>query len=294
MNEYHIFTLQNNLLFFTGLAFALKDIPRKLENEGNNNQITAGTISSTVQQELTKTINNLRLVNWKIYGESFCIRFLFGMSVSIYFSNQSLYLTEKYFLPQKYIGYIISFISLTGTITGFMLGFITKKLYKNDLNCNKRLLHFFTVLTICFVLLYLAPTIYTFVAVLVPYGVSNIILRIVSMELLLTKSNNEAKGSLSGASNSVMSLARFVSPITSGVIIDMYGTNAVMLSAFIPALLGTIMCVKMNYTNRNKKKQWWWWEIVKISRYNILWDNMVYNVVKLFLENYFSRRNNNC
>lgn len=243
------------MFFFAGLALTLRDTPKKLENGTQDNQITIDTnILSAIQQELAKTIINLRIIDWKIYGDVFFIRFLFGLSLSVYLSNQALYVTEKYDVPHKYIGYIISFISSIGTITGFTLGFLTRKLYKNDLNCNKRLLHFFSILTISFGLFYLAPNIYTFVAVLMPYGVSSTIIRIVSMEVVLTKPN-KVKGSLTGASNSIMSLARFVSSITSGVIIDAFGENIVMLLAFAPVLLGTIMCVKMNYSNREKPKQ---------------------------------------
>lgn len=241
---------------FAGLVLTLRDVPNKVENETQNNGTPVDeNILSTFQKELTKTVDNLRSVDWKVYGDALSVRFLYGMSVSIYFSNQALYLTEKYDLPHKYVGYIISFISSIGTVTGFTLGYITKKLYKNDLNCNRRLLHFFSVLTVCFVLLYLAPNIYTFIAVLVPYSISSIIIRIVTMELLLTKSNNNAKGSLSGACNSIMSLARFVSPITSGVIVDVFSENIVMLSASVPALLGTIICVRMNYSNKKNLKQ---------------------------------------
>lgn len=229
-----------------GLALILTDTPKETQNETDNTQ--TASVLSIVRQDLVKSVNNLKAVDWKIYGDAFCIRFLFGFAMSIYFSNQALYLTEKYDLSQKYVGYAISLVSFLGATTGLMLGYLTKKLYKNDFDCTRRLLHFLTVLTVSLILLYLAPNVYTFVAALVPFAISSIIVRIVSMELILTKSNDKGKGSVSGASNSIMSLSRFVSPISSGIIGDIFGQRTVMLSAFVPAFLATLVCFKINYS----------------------------------------------
>lgn len=92
-----------------------------------------------------------------------------------------------------------------------------------------------------------------FYVTLVPFSVSITILRIVTMELMISKSKNDEKGSLAGASNSVMSVARFVTPLTSGIIGDVFGESAVMLLAFVLSTCGSGLCVYLMRRNRLKK-----------------------------------------
>ncbi|KAF2882247.1 hypothetical protein ILUMI_23915 [Ignelater luminosus] len=227
-----------------GFIYSIPDTSKNAKNKQNN--------SFTIKKfgnELLRAVAELMKIDWKVYWDAFFLRFLFGFSISIYFSNQAIYIQEKFDLSQRYIGYTISFLSIIGSLAGLMLGYITNRFYKNDFNCSKRLFHGFATICITFIGLYYAPNITIFVMFLIPFGISNTILRIVSMEVILSRSGNKDRGSLSGASNSVMSVARFISPITSGIIGDTVGENAVVLSAFAPALLGSLLCVKLMYKN---------------------------------------------
>lgn len=184
------------------------------------------------------------------------MRFLFALSTSIYHSNQSIYLKEKFGLPQKHIGYIISFYNTLGTASGLLMGFITKTFYCYDINCHKRLLHFFSVLTFCNVWLCFATNIWVYVMILIPQSVASMVIRIVSMEFILSKPHSQAKGSISGATNSVMSIARFISPIPSGIIADVFGENYVLLSAFVPTFVGVALCWRIRcYEDKFIKKK---------------------------------------
>lgn len=209
---------------------------------------------TSFREELLKAVLNLKEIDWSTYWDAFLLRFLFALSVSVYLSNQSVYLKERYELSQKTIGYIISFYSALGTTSGFLMGVITKTFYENDVNCHKRLLHFFAVLTVCYFLLYFSPNIGVYVAILIPQGVASMIIRIVSMEFMLSKPHSKAKGSISGATNSVMSVARFISPVASGVIADLFGEQYVILSAFVPTLLAVGLCWKISYDDKDVKK----------------------------------------
>lgn len=198
---------------------------------------------------------DLKHVNWNLYWDVFVLRFLFGFSMSVYFANQALYIQEKFKLSQKFIGYTISFVSVIGTLSGLILGLISRKFYKEDLKCLHRLSHSFMIMTVSFIGLYLAPNLMMFYMFLVPFGISNSILRIVSMEAILSKSRDNDKGSLSGVSNSVMSISRFVSPITSGIVADVFGEGKTLLFAFVPSILGTLLCVKLISQEHSKKNR---------------------------------------
>ncbi|KAK9679015.1 Major Facilitator Superfamily [Popillia japonica] len=231
------------------LALILPDSPKTTDKFSN---ISVLSLLSTIHKEFLRAIRELLKINWKIYWDTFLMRFLFAISVSIMHSSHSLYLKEKYNLSQVNIGYTISFLSIIGVICGLSMGKITKIFYKNDHNCLQRIYHSFCVMAACSVGFYLAPDLYTFYAILVPFAISSTLLRIVTMELMITKSKNDEKGSLSGASNSVMSIARFITPLSSGIIGDIFGENTVMLSGLVPALTGSLVCVYL--TRRSKIK----------------------------------------
>lgn len=235
-----MFLTTRTFLSFAGLACFLPDLINKKQS---SHQLTS------LKEELSKAVVNLRQIDWPTYWDAFLLRFLFALSTSVYFSNQGIYLKEKYELQQKNIGYIISFYNALGTISGLLMGFITDRFYRNDINCHKRLFHSFSVLTVCFFLMYFAPTVSTYILILMPQGVASMIIRIVSMEFILSKPHSKAKGSISGATNSVMSIARFVSPIASGMIADTFGETYVIPSAFIPTLVAVILCWRINYYN---------------------------------------------
>lgn len=234
--------------FFSVLTLAL---PENKKEDIHGDAVQKNLLLSAAE-ELKLTITNLREINWKIYWDAFTVRLLYGLCTSMYFFNQSMYLQEKYDLSQIQIGYVISFFSAVGALFGLCLGYITKKLYSNDVNCSNRLLHFWLLLTVSLVLLNFAQNITTYIVLLIPFGISSIVIRIVSMELLLTRVETSGKGSVSGASNSVMSVARFISPTISGVVGNIFGEGAIMLALFVPSLTATAICFSLKYTKKTK------------------------------------------
>ncbi|KRT81506.1 membrane transporter, partial [Oryctes borbonicus] len=248
----HISEMNNGFFYvccFTSMLFVgnilltlfIPHIPTKHDNASNN--ITVISLLSTMHKEFLRALRELMKINWKIYWDTFLMRFMFGVSVSIVHTSQSVYLKETYNLSQVYIGYTISFLSIVGVICGLSMGKITAMFYKDDHNCLRRIYHSFCAMAACCFGFYFAPNIYIYYTVLIPFSISSTILRIVTMELMISKSKDDEKGSLSGASNSVMSIARFITPLSSGIVGDIFGENAVMLSAFVPPLCGSFLCL---------------------------------------------------
>ena len=206
---------------------------------------SVSTLLPKVCSELARSLKDLKKINWKVHWETFSVRFLFGLTVSLYFANQSAHLKEKYELSQRHVGYTISFLSVIGVVSSFSLGAITRRFYGGDADCQRRMTHSFLILSACFLGFYVTSNVYFYLAFLVPFAVSTAILRIVSLEFMLGKSREDERGLISGTCNSVMSVARSLTPFMSGVVSEFVGENAVMMFGFLPALAGTMLCVKL-------------------------------------------------
>lgn len=209
--------------------------------------------NNCIKEELYKTFADFKQINWNECWEGFLLRYLFGLTNSLYFSNQSLYIRNKFQISQKHVGYIISFLSTGGVIAGFMLGYIKNKFYKNDYNCFGRLLHGFIAFSICFLGLGIASSLPVFLMFLIPYAMASSILRNVTMELIIAKSNDSEKGLMSGASNSVMSVARSISPLISALSMEVMSDVSVMFTAFVPSFTGMVLCVYLKQKSRSRE-----------------------------------------
>lgn len=227
------------ICFLTGLIFIINIgfVYMLPERKSKKKSINVG-------EELFKSVQDLKKINWKRHWVSFLLKFLFVLSTTIFFVNQSLYLKERYNLSQKHVGYGISLVSVIGVAAAFMSGYITKTFYKNR-SCNERAYHSFLMLSSCFIGFYISPNYYYVIALLIPFGICNSLLRIVTMEILFQKCGPDERGSLNGASDSVMSLARSLAPIAGGVVGDAFNENAVMLLAVVPGAIGTLICYRL-------------------------------------------------
>ncbi|KAJ8939605.1 hypothetical protein NQ318_010612 [Aromia moschata] len=214
-----------------GLAYFLPDESTK-RKASNNQSILWG-----IKYEFRKVMKDLRSIDWNEHWSTFLLRFLFGLSLSCFFSNQTLYLKEKYELSERYTGYIVSYFSTIGMVSAFFINLINN-FYKTDYTCLIRLLHFFTILTVCFICISISQSIWMFLILLVPFSIVSTSLRVVSMELMLKQSDKSHRGSLSGASNSIMSIMRFISPLLTGLVGDIFSGQYVMLVAVIPSSIG--------------------------------------------------------
>jgi MFS family permease len=237
-----------------GLTSAVTDVGDRKPSDVSP-QMQNDSILSRFGYELHKSVTDMTDIEWGTLWETFILRFIFGFSVTMYFSQQAVYLREQFDMSQRHIGYTISYFSASGMISAFLLHYITNYFYRNDDSCMKRLSHFFLLMTLSLVGLYLAPNVELFLVALIPFSLSCTILRIVSMELMLKQASSTHRGSLSGTSNSIMSVARFVTPVSSGLVADKLGGHLALLFAALPPLVGTIVSVRMRIKSGAKAKR---------------------------------------
>ncbi|KAF7278267.1 hypothetical protein GWI33_008623 [Rhynchophorus ferrugineus] len=248
----HISELQNGFFYvslLTGILFIFNLVVVfyfGLDDKKNNQlrrHIQDINILQQMKHDFIKSVSDLKKVGWHRQWEPFTLRLLFGLSTSTYFSNQSLLLKERYNLSQKHIGYIMSYFSIVGSCSAYFLNQINKLL--GTRNSGTRLLIFFGLLSLCVVAIYVSSNFYVYLYVLIPFSMSCSVLRIVSMEVILDSTDADHRGSLSGASNSMMSISRFLTPLVTGILGDFFGEESVILVAIIPALFGVVLSLHL-------------------------------------------------
>lgn len=169
--------------------------------------------------------------------------------MGVYYSNYSLYLKSVYDLSPKYIGYVIAFQGVIGSICSFFIGYINS-FYAHDKDYSIRNFHVFLVISISLFGLLISFNVYIYTLWLIPLAVSNAVGRLVTLEMVLKRSRGDHRGTLIGASNSMRSLTGVVSPMVSGFIGEYYGVSYVIYASLLSTLLGVIL----SYRNKIKLK----------------------------------------
>uniref|UniRef100_A0A6P7GW81 Major facilitator superfamily domain-containing protein 9-like n=1 Tax=Diabrotica virgifera virgifera TaxID=50390 RepID=A0A6P7GW81_DIAVI len=199
----------------------------------------------TVTSEFKKSVNEIVSIDWKVHWDTFLLKFLLGLTITVYFSNQAIYLRETFQMSQKHVGYMISLFSTIGMISGLCLKKVDSFLKNVDVYTKMGV--WFGVLALCFIAMYLSPNFIVFMFFLAPLSLAATAMRVASMELMFKKTEALHRGSLSGASNSVMSVARFMTPLFTGISSDIFSEKSVMLIAVVPASIGVFVSL---YTKR--------------------------------------------
>ncbi|KAL3280334.1 hypothetical protein HHI36_017823 [Cryptolaemus montrouzieri] len=247
-NGFTYVCLLTSTFFFSNIVLAsyLPSFKPKHRNEP--------TVQTEIKQELLKIGSNLKKVNIRENWDLFSMRLLFGIATSMYFHNQAIYMREYFNLNQVNIGYLISFIGIVQTCSVFSLGHINQIFYKHETDCSRRMFHFFSLMSCSSILLYFTDDIKLFLLFIIPFAISSSVLRISTMELLLGQCSKEQKGTFSGVSNSIASVAKFITPLISGLIIDFTSIHVSILLPSVPALLGSFVSLKVMSKMENIKK----------------------------------------
>lgn len=194
--------------------------------------------------DIFQAVTYLSHVSWSVYWDVFTLKFLLVFAQDVHYQNFSLILKEEYSSAPSDIGYIISFQGLVGATSGFLTGW-TEKFYKKDKDHALRLSHGFGVLTLSYILLSLAPNLTLFLICLIPHSASSSLLRIVTSQIILQRTEPDQTGSLIGSGQSISSVARLIAPLCSGLAYDIFGfhgtsvlkiavtATAVTLSSFL-------------------------------------------------------------
>uniref|UniRef100_A0A1A8BKC9 Major facilitator superfamily domain containing 9 n=1 Tax=Nothobranchius kadleci TaxID=1051664 RepID=A0A1A8BKC9_NOTKA len=165
-------------------------------------------------RQLSSVSSRIHMVAFSDMWDLFLVRLLMAVAIMLYYSNFSLALEERFSLKPKVTGYLISYSSTLGALSGFLVGPVTQ-LYRS--NMPALLLHS-TVLTCLLIFLYsTAPSVWQVVLTSTFFAISTTIGRTCITDLELQRGGVQASGTLIGAGQSVTAVGRVLAPLLSGL-----------------------------------------------------------------------------
>lgn len=133
----------------------------------------------------------------------------------LYFSNFGLAIEERFNVPPRLIGYLISYGGIIGSLSGYIAGSVAR-LYNNK---TFLLLLHSSILTCCTMVVYsFATSIKVIVLCTTVFGFSTTIGRMCITDVELGRIGKQARGTLMGAGQSVTAVARILAPVLSGLV----------------------------------------------------------------------------
>lgn len=165
-------------------------------------------------RQLSSVGSKIHVVASSDMWDLFLVRLLMAIAIMLYYSNFSLAMEERFSLRPKVTGYLISYSSTLGALSGFLVGPLTQ-LYGN--NMPTLLLHS-TVLTCSLIFMYAAAaSVWQVLLTSTFFSISTNIGRTCVTDLELQRGGLQASGTLIGAGQSVTSVGRIVAPLLSGL-----------------------------------------------------------------------------
>ena len=160
----------------------------------------------------SKFFNFLKIDSVQHVLDMLLIRFVMSLSMLIYRSNYTSMLDYRYGVDAKTTGYIISYGSIVGAISGMSVGTIYSYV-KDD---SKMMLFSAMLMTSSLFGIAISPSIYTVLICMTPLSLSTAIMRVNSHNLMLKRIKPDEKGAVMGVGDSMTSIARMLSPAIAG------------------------------------------------------------------------------
>lgn len=172
----------------------------------------------------------------------FLVRFLMALANLLYFSNFGLAIEERFNVPPRLIGYLISYGGIIGSLSGYIAGSVAR-LYNNK---TFLLLLHSSILTCCTMVVYsFATSIKVIVLCTTVFGFSTTIGRMCITDVELGRIGKQARGTLMGAGQSVTAVARILAPVLSGLVQEVSACGPPRLGAGL-ALLAILHMISIH------------------------------------------------
>ncbi|KOB66723.1 Major facilitator superfamily domain-containing protein 9, partial [Operophtera brumata] len=233
------FLINAGMVFFLPTAIYSKT-QRKSSNVPARNLLYS--ILPSLKQSFVKLYN----IKWSHYWDAFLLKGLVGFAMGTYYSNYGVYLRTQYVLSPKYVGYIISFHGMVGSIASYYMGFINS-FYIHDKDYSQRNFHAFLLMTTSMLGMILSINVYSYTVCLIPLAIGNAVSRLITLEMVLKRCHGDHRGSLIGASNSVRSLSGVLSPMVAGLIAEYIGVSYVIYASLLATLSGVILSYQIKH-----------------------------------------------
>ncbi|XP_021377409.1 major facilitator superfamily domain-containing protein 9-like isoform X2 [Mizuhopecten yessoensis] len=198
-----------------------------------------------------KQLFQLKSLSWSAFWDLFLVRFCLGLSLLLFRSNFSLMLREKFDTSPKGLGYIISYSAIVSALCGLLAGKLSRY-YRND---NRLYKHLAVIMTLTMILFVFTSTFWCYVLLLVPLSFASMNLRVVGISLLISRGGTQEIGALIGLSQSIMSIARMLAPLLSGILLEVSPSGPPLVGAGMAALAVLVITVKWRGVEQSRPKE---------------------------------------
>lgn len=199
-------------------------------------------------QVLTKSFNS---VDWPDLWDLFLIKFLAGFSVLVFRSNYTLVLRQKFSAGPTLIGYSMSYSGTMAAISGFGVGHFIR-LYSST---ARVFLHMLLLQCATLTLLTVAPALWVIFVAQASLSFVTATMRVVAIDLTIRRAGQQSRGALLGLSQSVMSLARMLSPFLAGLAQEVHIDGATALGVITTLIAIVLMLLRAQDPDERKRKQ---------------------------------------
>lgn len=202
-------------------------------------------------KQLSSVGSKIHIVASSDMWDLFLVRLLMAISIMLYYSNFSLAMEERFSLKPKVTGYLISYSSTLGALSGFLVGPVTQ-LYGN--NMPTLLLHS-TILTCSLIFTYAAAaSVWQVLLTSTFFSISTNIGRTCVTDLELQRGGLQASGTLIGAGQSVTSVGRIVAPLLSGLTQEFSPCGPPSLGVILALAAAGLLLIRIPKWDRQKMK----------------------------------------
>ena len=192
----------SSVFFFNSvLAFVLLP-PRKTDESVSNDKVK--------EEDSVSLLFSFKYFSTQ--GDFMFLRFLLTFSVLMMRANFSIFITEKFDVDNKTLGYITSLNSIVGTLSLASVGYITA-FYNNP---NTQLKHASFLLSASLMFISFAPSVPFVIVGFIPLSIATSNSKVCLTNLSLSRATEDDKGALIGLSYSVSSFSRTISPTLVG------------------------------------------------------------------------------
>lgn len=196
-----------------------KNLDTQPDDLANKKQDSSGSTFS-------KFFSFLKIVSVQRILDLLLIRFVMSLSMLIYRSNFTSMLDYRYGIDARTTGYIISYGSIAGAISGMSMGTIYSFI-KSD---AKMMIFAALLMTSSLFGIAISSSIYSVLICMAPLSLSTAIMRVNSHNLMLKRIEPEEKGAVMGVGDSLTSIARMISPAVAGFAQEVSVTGCCWLS----------------------------------------------------------------
>ncbi|XP_033740845.1 major facilitator superfamily domain-containing protein 9-like [Pecten maximus] len=178
---------------------------------------------------LTNVMMSFKHLNWIDLWDIFLVNFFAGFSVMLFRSNSDMIFRDRFGTTKQDMSYLTSYTAVVSALCGFVSGWIASH-YKDNYQLYKHMLY---GLFVTLVALTLVVDFWMYVVVLALLSFVTTNLRVASASLLASRAGTGGVGAVMGLGDTVMSVARMLSPLLSGMALEVSSSG--------PSLIGSVM-----------------------------------------------------